>query len=439
MLSNWRHFLVGNAFLKSSFYSSISVLVKIATAFITAKFIAVYLGPSGLGLLGQVTNLVSISTLFAGGILVNAVIKLVAESNKNSEQSLAPLVQTISSLSLLLSSAVAIILFVFSNSISRTFLYSLQYSSAVKVLSFSIFLVSFNTITLAVLNGLKDFKTYNYLNASINILGLIGTLVLISLFGVTGAVYGTILSQAFGFLLVILAVRKKDWLLLNFKKPVFDRAILLTVLKLTLMMVVTALTTPVVQLAVRNHLIATQNISNAGIWEAVNKISGVHLLFFLTVLTTYYLPRLSELTDKFAVKVEIIKGYKLLTPLILVSSTCLFLTKDFVINLLYTKDFITAASIMSWQIVGDFFKISSFLLAFIMIAKSLSTTYIVSEIISSVSYYFLVVFFTNRLGIGGATLAYGITYIGYFLFLIIRFRKLLLYKSEDFNTGSRIF
>ena len=414
-----------NEFINSSLYSSFSVALKIITAFISSKFVAIHLGPEGMGLLGQLTNFITIATMFSGGILTNGIIKLTADYNANCKEKLNPLIQTSFSITLVSCFFSSILLLVGSTTFSNILLLNKQYSFIFQSFGVTIFFTSLNTYFLSLLNGFKNFRKYNFLNALSSIFSLIITILLIKFHGLNGALMALVLNQVFNFFIIYIFVRKESWFNYRIFKIKFDSWQLQSLGKISLMMLVTAVTVPVAQLLIRNFIIKDFGLQTAGIWESVIKISNVHLLFFLTVLTTYYLPKLSEIKSDLVLKKEIVSGYKITLPIILLSCLLIFLCKQFIIKLLYADAFLPAASLMNWQLIGDFFKIISYFLAFIMIARSLSATYIISEIIFSVLYFILVVVFTTKIGIQGATIAYAVNYIVYFVFLLVRFKHIL--------------
>jgi PST family polysaccharide transporter len=83
-----------------------------------------------------------------------------------------------------------------------------------------------------------------------------------------------------------------------------------------------------------------------------------------------------------------------------------------------------------WQLIGDFFKITSWLLAFLMIAKSMTKEFIITEIGSSLLFVSLALFLVNRNGIIGITQAYFINYIIYAFTMSIMFRKTIFYNNR---------
>jgi hypothetical protein len=50
---------------------------------------------------------------------------------------------------------------------------------------------------------------------------------------------------------------------------------------------------PLVFLAIRNSVIQNLGIGQAGFWETMTRISSYYLMFVSTILTVYFLPKLS--------------------------------------------------------------------------------------------------------------------------------------------------
>jgi PST family polysaccharide transporter len=148
-------------------------------------------------------------------------------------------------------------------------------------------------------------------------------------------------------------------------------------------------------------------------------------LFVTTSFSVYYLPKLSELKSAVHLRIEIVKAYKIITPIIAASLLMIYLLKDLVINILFTKEFYPMKELFFWQMLGDFFKILSWILAFVMVAKSMTKIYIITEIGFSILLVLVSYYLIGINGTIGATQAYCINYFLYFVMMIFLFRKLL--------------
>ena len=68
-----------------------------------------------------------------------------------------------------------------------------------------------------------------------------------------------------------------------------------------------------------------------------------------------------------------------------------------------------------YQLVGDFFKIMAWVLSFIMVAKSKTKLYIITELVFSGMFVTLSMIWIKKMGLIGASFAYMINYILYIL------------------------
>jgi PST family polysaccharide transporter len=155
------------------------------------------------------------------------------------------------------------------------------------------------------------------------------------------------------------------------------------------------------------------------------RISDGYLMLVTTSLSTYYLPKLSALKTNAELKKEIIQGYKIILPFVFICCLIIYLLRFFIIGLLYTKDFESMSSLFLYQLLGDFFKIAAWLLAFLMMAKSMTKIFIVSEILFTLTYVFFSIVCIDLYSLNGIAVAFAINYFLYFIFMLIIFRKLL--------------
>ena len=151
-------------------------------------------------------------------------------------------------------------------------------------------------------------------------------------------------------------------------------------------------------------------------------------MILTTALATYYLPKLSSLhTDK-ELRVEILNGYKLILPIVFLSSLLIYTLRFFIIELLYTPDFYLMSDFFIYQLVGDFFKMASWILAYLMLAKSMTKLFIITEIGSTLIYVIFGYVCVYYFGIKGISIAFAISYFLYLLTMIYIFRKLIISK-----------
>ena len=172
-------------------------------------------------------------------------------------------------------------------------------------------------------------------------------------------------------------LRGTPWLDLKFFKEKFNRVIAGKYFRYALMTLTTALTVPIVQMLLRGYVIAEISPIEAGWWEGMQRISNMYLMVITTSFSVYYLPRLSEITDVKELRHEIIKSYKVIVPILLLGFSLIYIMRFFVIKLLFTPDFMPMSHLFAWQLAGDFFKICSWLIAYLMVAKAMLKMFII--------------------------------------------------------------
>jgi PST family polysaccharide transporter len=79
--------------------------------------------------------------------------------------------------------------------------------------------------------------------------------------------------------------------------------------------------------------------------------------------------------------------------------------------------------LFTFQLLGDFFKIGSWLLAFLMLAKAMTRVFIVTEVLFASSFVILSYFFMDHYGIVGATYSFCINYALYWILMAFIMRK----------------
>ena len=410
-------------------FTGLSTLIKLITGYVTVKFVASIIGPSGIALIGQLQNFSAIFTTLGAGGINNGVVKYVSE-NKEVDSELQKYLRNGFKITIYFSIFFGFLLILLSTDLSKLILLDVQYNYVFICFGVSLLLISLNNYFLSILNGFKEFKKFVLINIITSLLGLIFTVSLVLLFQLKGALIATVSYQGVVVFITIYYLKKTSWFSAKMLWGVWNKDIVKKYFSYSLMAFVSAATQPVSQLLVRGFIIKNYSIESAGFWEGMNRISGLYLLFVTTSFSVYYLPKLSELKSAVHLRIEIVKAYKIITPIIAASLLIIYLLKDLVINILFTKEFYPMKELFFWQMLGDFFKILSWILAFVMVAKSMTKIYVITEIAFSVFLVVLSMVFINYFGVVGATISYCLNYFLYFVVMIIIFKN-LLFKTHE--------
>lgn len=407
--------------IKTSFYTSLSTAISFISGFIAIKVVAVKIGPEGMAYLGQFQNTTAILTMLSTGAIATGVIKYLAEF-KDYPIKRQQIINT--AFVIVFYSSLVVSVFVMSTS---GFLSLAAFKTVrfwVVYFSFGILLmaVSFNLIFLAILNGLKQIRKFTIVNISTSLTGIVFTVILAHFFGIIGVLFSSMSTAVVVFFINIYFCRS-----LNIKwKPDFkswDSGTVKMLSGFSLMTIVAGFLAPAMQIMVRDKIITHLSLSDAGYWQAVIKISDAYLGFITTVLAVYYMPRLSEIKSSLELKKEILNGYKIILPIVGLLALLIWLFKNLIIHILFTNEFLPMKSLFAFQLMGDFFKIGSWLLTYVLIAKALTKTYIVTEFSFAITYVAFSYFFIQQFGLIGATYAFTINYALYWMVMAIITKK----------------
>ncbi len=416
--------------IKTTLFSSIITFIRIATGFISNKVVAIFVGPSGIAILGQFVNFFNIALTFSNGAISTGVIKYTAEFESDKKQ-LKKLMNTSLMITLYSSLITAFFLIVFASSISNYLFSTNFYSKPIFYIGLTIVFYSLNNLILSVLNGIGDIKKYTLINSIGSVLGLLLTIVLVYYYNIIGAIYSLVFAQAVVFFFSLILVSKKSWFSSNYFNFKLDFVILKKLSHFSLMAIVASLTLPISQIFLRNMITSRFGIDDAGIWQGMMRISDGYLLLITTSLSVYYLPKLSSIcNDNMKLKHEIFSGYRIIIPTILFTELIIFLFRENIIQLLFSNDFSEMSTLFFWQLSGDFLKIIAWVLSYLLLARSMTKIFIFSEILFTISYVALGYIFTKYFSLKGISIAFCVNYFLYFLYMIYIFRDIIFLKNE---------
>lgn len=407
--------------IKTSVLTGISTIIKLISAFVINKIIALYIGPSGLAIVGQLQNFTTIITTFSNGAISSGIVKYTAEYQTIEQKQ--KIFSSSIVISLICSLIISIILFVFRDYLSEFILKDNKYSNIFLIFGVTVFLFALNMVLISILNGQKEIKKFVLVNISGSIFSLIFTSFLIMQLNLMGALYAMVLNQSVMFFVTLAFVLKSSWFKLEYFIKGLDKESLSKLSKYSLMAMVSALTVPVSHLIIREYIGENLGWDSAGYWQGIWYISTMYLMLVTTTLGVYYLPRLSEIEDNKELKKEIFSGYKIIMPIVIISSFLIFLLKEYVILIAFSTDFLPMMELFAWQLLGDVIKIASWLLAYLMLAKAMTKIFIYTEVLFSALFVVMSMIFVNEFGLIGITYAYAFNYFIYLLIMIFIFGK----------------
>lgn len=420
---------------KSSIISGLGVVVRLLAQLGLNKVLAVYLGPAGFALVGQYQSILQILSVFSTNTLGSGIVKTTAESDKEGSLQQATIDVWRASVAYSLASMVIVVLlaFFYGDSISKAFLGSAEFSKVPLFFAASFIFFCLNNILISILNGFGKVTLIMFSNISGSIIALLLVYVLVTKWSLFGALVALSIYQGVWFFVTICLCIRQKWC--EFKNFFGNTSI--KALKFLggfmLMSLITAICVPIAQLYLRNLFINEFSAEAAGYWEAMQKLSIAYLSLITTVLAIYFLPKYAKISNSKELKFELKNGYSLVVPSLIVILVIVYFLRDYIVNIVYSTEFSRVGDLLLYQLIGDFFKICSWLLSYYLVAKAQIKAFISLEVFFTIFYVVLTEFFVKLLGFEYVALGYMLNYIFYFTLLFLLFSK----KGGYFNKLDR--
>ncbi len=378
------------------------------------------IGPGGIALMGNLRSFLTTIQAVASLGIREGVVKFVSEK-KEDEAELKRVFSTAFLIILVVSLVVSIAVFVGSGYLNAYLFPGESYANIFKISAFLLPPAVINIFLLAFLNGLHHYKKIIIINSIANVLGVGIILFFMWKYAVEGALIAAVAGESVIILITLFFSRKHTSGL--FDLSWYSKTYVKKFLRYSIMALITAIVIPLTFILIRNTIIATLSIDEAGYWEALNRISGMYMIFVSSGLTLYYFPRLAALKTDAEFKSEVVNYYKTLVPLFLAGITVIYFLRKWIILLVLTEDFIVIGELIIWQLGGDLLKVLSLAFGYQILAKSMIGKYVFIEVLFGLLFYVLTLYFIETSGLTGVVQAYFTASLVNFIALLFFFRK----------------
>lgn len=412
--------------IKTSILSVVATIFKVAYGFFLNKLIAVYIGPTGVGLFGQVQSLLTSFTGMGTAGFSQGLIKYVAEFRYDS-QVVGRIVGTAFKLVLINVVIISCLTYLFRYQLATYSLGGEEYVTFVIWVGLGVSVPVLSLLLQAILNGLGEVRSLVTVTIVSNFISMVFAWQLVPLYGLKGAVLILFFTPAIAVPLASFLLGKSDFFSWAWIKVPADRESARKLGKFTLMAIASAVSIPVSHMFIRNYLGAELSWDAAGMWTAMWRISDGYLLLITMTLSIYYLPRLSSIKGRVNIVNEIRYGQLLILPMVVCLATIIFIFRDRVITLFYDSRFLEIRDLFAVQLVGDVLKIASWLYSYVIIAKAETWPFVIMEIVFSLLLVFSMIVMVQNYDLVGTSYAYAFTRFSYlivvFYYFTIQCRK----------------
>lgn len=410
------------AFGNKSQWTFVSIAAKSITRLAVNKIFAIYLGATGIALLAHFQNLIGIMTQLPNDGVNRGLSHLLMFRNEKSE--IKKLTGSAFIFNIVLFTAAGVILLVFQDYFFKYFILSLDDRNFYMIFFAAVFVFIVNLFLQAFILSLKNAVIY----AVSNILGVVLLLGLVFIGARTRIIDYALLAFCIGQALNVLATisiiaryRSAGAFSFRFSLKAFKK------MSQFLLMVFSALVfSKLVDYGVRQFAIDAFGFRMTGLWQSVVKISDSYMSLFISTVGVVYYPQVSALIfDTDQLRKYINDVLYIVIPVTGVGLILIYIFREPVLHILFSREFVPAQHLIRFQLVGDFFGIISYLLIYIVSAQARTLTFILLQFGSAALYLGLIFLLVDDMGIETFPLAHAFRFVIFFSVLVILNRRIL--------------
>lgn len=429
MLKRLKSVVQQSTLLKVSSFNGLSVVIKMITGLGVSKLTAIYLGPQGIAILGNLRNVLEIFHKFSSGGLANAVVKYSAE-HKSDPEAFSSFLSTLIWSGLVMCVSTMAVILVFSEFINTLIFGSRNFVSVIRLLAFVLPLHVINLYLISILQGFNAFSKVIKINIASHFLNIIAFALLVYWLNLEGALLTIVIVPSAMLIFTLYYVQSWFGAITSFRWSNFSTPVLKNLGQYASMTLISSLSFPLVFLGIRNLLIDSLGESSAGFWESTVRISSYYLLFILSLLNLFILPKMAEAQKSSEFRAIVFNFYKQILPFFIMGLILVYILRDWIVTLIFSKDFLPAADLFFWQIIGDFFRVLAMVMVYQFHAKKMLWHYIITDLFLALSLFLSAIYLVPKIGLEGVVLGHALTYILYFLIILFIFRKSLIFYKR---------
>ena len=406
-----------NLLLKITSLNAFVIVLRLTVSLFAQRVLAVNLGETGIAQIGQLRNLMQMLTGVSSLGTFNGIVKYVAEFNDNRKK-LNEVFSTVFVFWLIGAVLAGLFLFFNASWVSLQLFGNQDFTGLIYTVSLMPLVIGVNRIFQGVVNGLSEYKKY----AKIDLFGYLAStaLLVVSLFyyNLKGVLFAIALTPIIQFVIILLVFRPilKHYIRLQGLK--LKTPYLKPFLGFALMSLLSSVLLNYIELDIRTVITNRISVDEAGYWTAVNFISKNYMVFSSGIFSLYVIPKFSRIYSGSDFKQEVVHIYKTLLPLFGLGMLLVYLFRFVVIDIIY-PNFTGMAPLFKWQLLGDFIRLASLVIAHQFLAKKMVKSFVFTELVSLGMFYFLSKYLVGIYGVEGVVMAHFYRYIIYFLLVAL--------------------
>lgn len=399
----------------TSLFGGVQVF-NILISIVNSKFVALLLGPTGMGISGLLSSTTGLIGAVTNLGLRTSAVRDISKSYASGD--IYHFNRTVSIFRRLVWGTGLLgllVCLVLSPLWSNLTFGNRDYTWAFALLSITFLLGQISSGQSVVLQGTRNFEMMAKSGIIGSFLGLFTGIPLYYFWGYDGIVPAMLLSSVTGLMLTTYFARKVKTEKVDLStKDVFKGG--KTMLNMGFFISVQAFLNILCAYLVRIYIGRTGSIAEVGLYNSGFSIINTYVGMVFTAMGTEYYPRLASYIDdddKFsnAINQQIELSFMLLSPLI----AAFLVLGGLAIIVLYSTKFLGATLMIAFGVFGIFLKAPGWCLGFTFLAKGDSKAFFINELCSEAYFLIMNILFYHLWGLNGLGVSFIINYLLYYI------------------------
>jgi O-antigen/teichoic acid export membrane protein len=386
---------------------------------VSFKFVAVYLGPIGLGIVSLLNNAVKIIvaiTNFEFLTVATREVALVHDANDNSKSNKTVLI--LHKMSIIIGLFGAIISILFSKTLSNFVFGNHDKQYWFLLLSFYFIITSFSNARMAILQGVNNIKTLALCNIIAATFIAIGTIIIYYFFRIEGIIWVMLYSSVVLLLVTIYFTRQYSFKFSSFQlKDFYNQSS--PIFKLGFYMSLNLIFGQICNFVIKLYLNKSGSSPEIlGYFEVSTIILVNYLGLIFNAMAFDFYPKLSAISlDNEKIKQLVNNQIEIATILVTPAIIFLYLTAPFLIRLLYTHEFLNSFLILKLALFSIILKAIIFPLGYIVLVKGNKKLFFKQALFGDMLNLIFSIVLYHFWGLLGLGLAYVLNYAIYGIYI----------------------
>jgi PST family polysaccharide transporter len=348
------------------------------------KYLALQFSPSAFGLLTQVMGVAATFYMFAGGGVTIGLIRNLSASE--SEEERRGWMRAGSAINALASLGLAIVALALALLAGAATFGHPSYGLVYLGIAVAQAVVGLGNLVLAYFTGIGDSRTFALVHIASNILSPLLLIALAQGLGFVGAILGLVLGPAIVGIVGLWQLRRHagDWTML---RTAWERPLLKDLLSYATAMACAVTAVPLAQLLIRIDMSERLGWESVGYWQAVAKLSDAYMLFIGVLLINHLLPQLARRREDASALSALVRLGTPLVGIFILAGSAMYLARDYVILITYSRAFLPASELVLPQVIGDTLRVAALLLYYYFMSRGRIVVTIVAELTQGVTLY----------------------------------------------------